>query len=100
MSPSGICVLSQTETETRTVREEERVEEEEQYKIIGTRQARYDSNLKVSGSAVFVTDVHRHNMLYGKIFMSTLNHEKIVKLDVAIAERYLRVRAGVACRDV
>ena len=91
--------LSQTETETRTVREEERVEEEEQYKIIGTRQARYDSNLKVSGSAVFGTDVHLPNMLYGKIFRSTLTHAKIVKLDVSNAERYPGVRAVVTSRD-
>ena len=91
--------MSQTETETRTVREEERVEEEEQYKIIGTRQARYDSNLKVSGSAVFGTDVHLPNMLYGKIFRSTLTHAKIVKLDVSNAERYPGVRAVVTSRD-
>jgi CO/xanthine dehydrogenase Mo-binding subunit len=88
--------LSETETDTRTV-QEERVERE--YKIIGTRQARYDANLKVSGSAVFGTDVHLPGMLYGKIFRSTFTHAKIVKLDVSKAERYPGVRAVVTARD-
>src|SRR5437879_6878105 len=71
----------------------------EKFTIVGTRQARYDSNLKVSGSAVFGTDVHLPNMLYGKIFRSTLTHAKIVKLDVSNAERYPGVRAVVTSRD-
>src|SRR5947209_19984104 len=96
MSGTEGRVMSELETETRMV-QEERVEEK--YNVIGSRQARYDANLKVSGSAVFGTDIHLPNMLYGKIFRSTLTHAKIVKLDVSNAERYPGVRAVVTSRD-
>ena len=88
--------MSELETETRMV-QEERVEEK--YNVIGSRQARYDANLKVSGSAVFGTDIHLPNMLYGKIFRSTLAHARIVRLDVSKAELYPGVRAVVAAKD-
>jgi len=71
----------------------------EKFSIVGTRQARYDANLKVSGSAVFGTDIRLPNMLYGKIFRSTVAHAKIVKLDLSRAESYPGVRAAVTAND-
>jgi len=88
--------LSETEAETQTT-QEKRVEET--YKIVGTRQARHDASLKVSGTAIFGTDVRLPNMLHGKIFRSTVTHAKIVKLDVSRAERYPGVEAVVTARD-
>ena len=87
--------MNETETETRVALEEK----EERLRIVGTRQARYDANLKISGSAVFGTDVHLPNMLYGKIFRSTLPHARIVRLDVSKAEQYPGVRAVVTAKD-
>ena len=71
----------------------------EKFSIVGTRQARYDANLKVSGSAVFGTDIRLPKMLYGKIFRSTVAHAKIVKLDLSKAESYPGVRAAVTAND-
>src|SRR5438309_2030322 len=71
----------------------------EKFSIVGTRQPRYDANLKVSGSAVFGTDIRLPNMLYGKIFRSTVAHAKIVKLDLSKAESYPGVRAAVTAKD-
>src|SRR5437667_316069 len=71
----------------------------EKFSIVGTRQARYDANLKVSGSAVFGTDIRLPNMLYGKIFRSTVAHAKVVKLDLSKAESYPGVRAAVTAKD-
>src|SRR2546428_14059476 len=83
MSGTEGRVMSELETETR-MGQGERVEEK--YNVIGSRQARYDANLKGSGSAVFGTDIHLSNMLYGKIFRGTLSHTRILKMERSKAE--------------
>jgi CO/xanthine dehydrogenase Mo-binding subunit len=68
-------------------------------RVIGERRMRYDADLKVSGSAVFGTDIKFPNMLYGKIFRSSYSHAKILKLDVSKAEKLAGVRAVVTSED-
>ena len=87
--------MSITETETRTTEQES----EEKFGVVGARLARYDGDLKVSGSAVFGTDITFPNMLYGKIFRSSRPHARIVKLDVSRAENFPGVRAVVTASD-
>ncbi len=87
--------MSRAETQTRTVQREVK----EDSGVVGTKQIRQDGRLKVSGSAIFGTDVVLPNMLYGKIFRSTHPHARITKLDVSKAENYPGVRAVVTSQD-
>lgn len=87
--------MSATETEIWAAQEEA----EKEFGVVGARLARYDGNLKVTGSAVFGTDLVLHDMLYGKIFRSTQAHARLVKLDVSKAEKLPGVRAVVTVSD-
>ncbi len=88
--------MSMAETKTRTTQEEATGQE---FTIVGARLSRHDGDLKVSGSAVFGTDITFPNMLHGKIFRSTQAHARIVKLDTSKAENYPGVRAVVTVKD-
>ncbi len=72
---------------------------EENLTVVGTRQARYDADLKVAGTAVFGTDVHFANILYGKLLRSPHPHARIVKLDVSRASSFPGVRSVVTVVD-
>jgi CO/xanthine dehydrogenase Mo-binding subunit len=87
--------MSRTEFDTRAIQEEV----EEEFSVVGTQQARHDGGLKVSGSAIFGTDIELPNMLHGKIFRSTSAHARIKSLDVSGAENYPGVRAVVTAKD-
>ena len=87
--------MSRTEFGAQVVQEEVQKE----FTVVGTEQRRHDGGLKVSGSAIFGTDIELPNMLHGKIFRSTEAHARIKNLDVSGAENYPGVRAVVTARD-
>ena len=87
--------MSRTEFGAQVVQEEVQKE----FTVVGTEQRRHDGGLKVSGSAIFGTDIELPNMLHGKIFRSTEAHARIKNLDESGAENYTGVRAVVTARD-
>jgi xanthine dehydrogenase YagR molybdenum-binding subunit len=61
--------------------------------LIGKRISRLDGPWKASGSAVYAFDVHRPNMLYGRMVLSPHAHAKITAIDTSVAERMPGVHA-------
>src|SRR5208337_1992955 len=57
------------------------------------RISRVDSPAKVSGQAKYTYDVHRPDMLYGKVLRCPYAHAKIVSIDTTAAEKMPGVRA-------
>jgi len=72
----------------------------EQYTVIGTRPPRVDAPAKVTGQAVFATDVVLPGMLHGKILRSPHAHARIRRLDTRRAEALPGVRAVVTAQDL
>ena len=65
----------------------------EHRKLIGTRVSRVDAPLKVSGSATYTYDVHRPEMLYGKVLRCPYARAKVVSIDTSAAEKMPGVKA-------
>ena len=61
--------------------------------LIGTRVTRVDAPAKVSGQAKYTYDVHRPDMLYGKVLRSPYAHAKVVSIDTSAAEKMSGVKA-------
>jgi xanthine dehydrogenase YagR molybdenum-binding subunit len=61
--------------------------------LIGTHVTRVDSSAKVSGLAKYTYDVHRPEMLYGKVLRSPYAHAKVVSIDTSGAEKMPGVKA-------
>jgi len=55
---------------------------------------------KVTGKAVYIDDLKRPGMLYGKILYSDFAHAKIINVDTSAAERLPGVRAVLTGRDI
>lgn len=72
----------------------------EPYTVIGTRPPRVDAPTKVTGQALFATDVVMPGMLYGKILRSPYAHARIRRLDTRRAEALPGVRAIVTAQDM
>jgi xanthine dehydrogenase YagR molybdenum-binding subunit len=64
-----------------------------QRSLIGKRISKIDSPWKSSGSAVYTYDVHRPNMLYGRMVQSPHAHAKITNIDTSVAEKMPGVHA-------
>ena len=64
-----------------------------QRSLIGKRISKLDSPWKSSGSAVYAYDVHRPNMLYGRMVQSPHAHAKITNIDTSVAEKMPGVHA-------
>jgi CO/xanthine dehydrogenase Mo-binding subunit len=64
--------------------------------VIGTPLARVDAYERVSGSAVYPSDVVLPNMLYGAILRCPHPNAKVLKVDTTEAEKYPGVRAVIA----
>src|SRR5438105_1343056 len=65
----------------------------EQRTYIGKRLSRVDGPVKVSGKAKYTYDVHRPDMLFGKVLRSPYAHAKVVSVDTAAAEKMPGVKA-------
>ncbi len=63
---------------------------------IGGEMARPDAADKAAGQAVYIHDLERPGMLYGKIKFSDQAHAKIVKIDTSRAERLPGVQAVIS----
>jgi CO/xanthine dehydrogenase Mo-binding subunit len=94
----------------RKRRIEENRKMEEEYKpwlwkapeggVIGKRRVRrVDGYEKASGSAVYVRDVYRPGMLYGKLYLSPYAHATIKRMDTKRAESLVGVRAVLRYDD-
>ncbi len=70
------------------------------YKVIGTRQERYDAADKVTGRAQYGADIRLPNMLYGKVLRSPHAHAIIRSIDTRAAEALPGVKAVVTAADL
>jgi len=66
-----------------------------EYSFIGTDVARPDAPDKVAGKAVYIHDLVRPGMLYGKIKFSEYAHARIKHVDISKAEKLPGVRAVI-----
>ncbi len=90
-------LLSDKEESVLTSMEET---EESTYDVIGSSPIREDSFPKVSGKAIYSTDVIQSNMLYGKILYSDLPHARITSIDTSKALALPGVGAVITAVDV
>jgi xanthine dehydrogenase YagR molybdenum-binding subunit len=60
---------------------------------IGRETPRVDGPQKVTGTARYVADYHLHGLLYAVPVEATIANGRVVKLDTAVAEKMLGVRA-------
>ncbi|MBI2879948.1 MAG: xanthine dehydrogenase family protein molybdopterin-binding subunit [Candidatus Tectomicrobia bacterium] len=67
--------------------------------VVGKPAPRVDAREKVTGGAVYSTDVQIPGMLHGLLLRSSLPHARIARLDTSEAERLPGVRAVVTGRD-
>ncbi|HPS80143.1 MAG TPA: molybdopterin-dependent oxidoreductase, partial [Thermoanaerobaculaceae bacterium] len=65
-------------------------------KVVGTRQTRIDAYERVSGTAVYPSDVVLPDMLYGAILRCPHPHAKVKKVDLTAARAVSGVRAVLA----
>ncbi|MCU0291558.1 MAG: xanthine dehydrogenase family protein molybdopterin-binding subunit [Thermoanaerobaculaceae bacterium] len=65
-------------------------------RVVGTRQPRIDAYERVSGTAVYPSDVVLPDMLYGAILRCPHPHAKVKKVDLASARSVPGVRAVLA----
>ncbi|MEO8609215.1 MAG: xanthine dehydrogenase family protein molybdopterin-binding subunit [Chloroflexota bacterium] len=70
------------------------------YKVIGTRQERYDATDKVTGRAQYGADIRLPNMLFGKVLRSPYAHAIIRSIDTRAAEALPGVKAIVTAADL
>ncbi len=75
-------------------------EAETTYRVIGTRQDRYDATDKVTGRAQYGADIRLPNMLYGKVLRSPHAHAIIRSIDTRAAEALPGVKAVVTAADL
>lgn len=71
-----------------------------QYSIIGKRNRRFGDIEKATGTTKFVHDMYFPNMLYGKIFRSTVPHAKILSINTARAKALPGVKAVITSKDI
>src|SRR5579883_1172338 len=69
------------------------------YKVIGTRPIRPDGTDKVTGRAVYGSDIRLTGMLRGRVLRSPHSHARIVRIDTSRAEALPGVKAVVTGRD-
>lgn len=55
---------------------------------------------KVTGAALYGTDIHIQGMLHGKVLRSPLPHARILNIDTSRAERLIGVKAVVTGKDL
>ena len=70
------------------------------YKVVGTRPVRHDGADKVTGKAVYGTDLNLPGMLWGKVLRSPYAHARIKSVDTSGAEALPEVKAVVTYKDL
>lgn len=71
----------------------------EKFNVVGKDTLRIDSNEKITGSAIFGTDVNLPHMLYAKILRSKISHGKIISIDLSHAKKITGVKAIITAVD-
>ena len=74
--------------------------DEQEYKVIGTRPIRPDGADKVTGKATYSADINLPGMLFGKVLRSPHAHAVIKSIDTSKAEALPGVRAVVTSADI
>jgi putative selenate reductase molybdopterin-binding subunit len=69
-------------------------------KFVGKHTPRIDGTEKVTGSAIFTTDMTLPNMLFGKTLKSPYPHARIIKLDLSKAKQIPGVTAVIKGADI
>ena len=72
----------------------------ESNEMIGTSVPRIDAFEKVTGRAIYGTDLKLPGMLYAKVLRSPLPHARVLHVDTSRAERLPGVRAVATGRDL
>ena len=72
---------------------------DKEYYSIGKGEIRQDAALKVTGAALYSTDIHPKGMVYGKILGSPIPHGIIKSIDMSEAEKLPGVVAVVTGED-
>ena len=70
------------------------------YKVVGTRPVRHDGADKVTGRAIYGTDLNLPDMLHAKVLRSPHAHARIKSIDTSKAEALDGVRAVVTGQDL
>ncbi|HEV3136798.1 MAG TPA: xanthine dehydrogenase family protein molybdopterin-binding subunit, partial [Pirellulales bacterium] len=73
--------------------------ENKKYKVIGTRPIRHDGADKVTGRAIYGSDVRMSGTVHGKILRSPYAHARIKSIDTSAAEKLPGVCAVVTGAD-
>lgn len=68
--------------------------------VLGTRPPRFDATDKVTGRALYGTDIYLPGLLHGKILRSPHAHARILSIDTSQAEALPGVHAVVTARDL
>ncbi|MGH7845957.1 MAG: xanthine dehydrogenase family protein molybdopterin-binding subunit [Candidatus Binatia bacterium] len=70
------------------------------FKVVGKSPARLDAAEKVTGKALYASDIVLPGMAYGKVLRSPLPHARIINIDAHEAEQSPGVIAVVTRRDI
>ena len=70
------------------------------YKVVGTRPVRHDGADKVTGRAIYGTDLNLPDMLHASVLRSPHAHARIKSIDTSKAEALEGVRAVVTGQDL
>ncbi len=71
-----------------------------EYKVIGTRPIRHDGVDKVTGRAVYGTDIRMAGLLHGKVLRSPHAHARILSIDTSKAEKHPGIKAVMTGKDL
>ncbi|MBU0514040.1 MAG: molybdopterin-dependent oxidoreductase, partial [Proteobacteria bacterium] len=71
-----------------------------QFQFVGQRIPKADAREKVTGRAVYINDLKRPGMLYGKILYSEQAHARIKSIDASKARKLPGVRAVLTGEDI
>ena len=72
----------------------------ERFDVVGTRPPRVDAMSKVTGQALYGTDINLPGLLHGKILRSPHGHARILSVDTSQAEALAGVYAVVTADDL
>jgi len=70
------------------------------WEVIGSSIPRIDAIEKVTGKAIFGTDLKIQRMLYGKVLRSPLPHARILNVDISRAEKLPGVKVVAVGKDL
>ena len=68
--------------------------------VVGKRHPKTDGWERVSGKAIYASDIYLPGMLYGKILRSPHPHARVVNIDVEKAKSHPGVKAVLTPRDI